>query len=50
MNKFTKLNKTIIKCKKCSRLVKFRKKYHKTKENNSLMKNIGESPLQVLEI
>jgi len=31
MNKFTKLNKTIIKCKKCSRLVKFRKKISKVK-------------------
>jgi len=31
MNKFTKLNKTIIKCNKCSRLVKFRKKISKMK-------------------
>ena len=31
MNKFTKLNKTIIKCNKCSRLVKFRKKISKVK-------------------
>ncbi len=31
MNKFVKLNKKIIKCKKCSRLVKFRKKISKVK-------------------
>ena len=31
MNKFAKLNKTIIKCNKCSRLVKFRKKISKVK-------------------
>tara|TARA_B100000427_G_C15508318_1_gene595029 strand:+ start:1065 stop:1736 length:672 start_codon:yes stop_codon:yes gene_type:complete len=31
MNKFTKLNKTIIRCNKCSRLVRFRKKISKIK-------------------
>ena len=31
MNKFAKLNKTIIKCNKCSRLVKFRKKISRVK-------------------
>ena len=31
MNKFAKLNKTIIRCNKCSRLVKFRKKISKIK-------------------
>ena len=41
--KFEKLKKTIVKCNKCPRLVKFRKKISKKRENNTLMKLIGES-------
>ena len=44
------LNKKIINCNKCSRLIKFRKKIVKKKENNSLTKNIGENQLQGSEI
>ena len=41
------LNKKITNCNKCSRLIEFRKKILKKKENNSLTKNIGENQLQV---
>ena len=43
------LNKSIIKCNKCPRLVKFRKKFLMKKENNISMKNIGENQLLGLE-
>ena len=43
------LNKSIIKCNKCPRLVKFRKKISNEKENNISMKNIGENQLLGLE-
>ena len=47
---FEKLNKKIIACNKCSRLVKFEKKFHQKRENNTFMKHIGENRLQDLEI
>ena len=50
MNELIKLNKKIIKCNKCSRLVNFRKKYQKKKGNNIFMKLTGVSQFQVLEI
>ncbi len=39
--KFEKLKKTIIKCNKCPRLVRFRKKYLQKKESNIWTKSIG---------
>ena len=44
----TVLNNKIIKCRLCTRLIKFRKKIVKNKRNNLLMKNIGASQLQDL--
>jgi hypothetical protein len=48
--KFKSLNKTIIKCKKCPRLVKFIKKISTEKESKILKKLIGENQLQDLVI
>ena len=41
--KLKNLNKTIIKCKKCPRLVKFIKKISQKKESKILMKITGEN-------
>ena len=46
---FQKLNQSIIKCRKCPRLVKFRKKFLLKKENNTKMKLIGANQSLVLE-
>ena len=39
------LNKKIINCNKCSRLISFRKEILKIKENNLLMRIIGGKPI-----
>ena len=44
------LNKSIIHCRKCERLVNFREKIAKEKENNILIKVIGVSPLLAMEM
>ncbi len=41
--KFEKINNSIIKCKKCPRLISYSKKFQKTKESKILMKFIGEN-------
>ena len=43
--KFKKLNKTIIKCKKCPRLVKFVKKISTEKRKQNIGENYGGKPL-----
>ena len=48
--RLNELNKTIINCKKCPRLVKFVKKVSTIKENKILMKFTGANPFQALEI
>ena len=48
--RLNELNKTIINCKKCPRLVKFIKKVSTKKENKILMKFTGENLFQALEI
>ena len=49
--RLNELNKTIVNCKKCPRLVKFIKKIsHTKKENKILMKFIGVNLFQDLEI
>ena len=45
MNKFTKLNKTIIKCKKCSRLVKFRNKISQNKRKKFINEKYWGKPI-----
>ena len=46
--KFKKLNKTIINCNECPRLINFIKKISTEKRNKILMILIGVGPLQVL--
>ena len=48
--KLNNLNKTIVNCKKCPRLVKFVKKISTEKENKILMKFTGVNLFQDLEI
>ena len=43
--KFKKLNKTIIKCKKCPRLVKFVKKISTEKRKQNISENYWGKPL-----
>ncbi len=45
MNKFIKLNKTIVKCSKCSRLVKFRKKISKFKRKQYINEKYWGKPI-----
>jgi hypothetical protein len=49
-NSLNILNHKIIKCTKCDRLVKFRKKITIEKKNNLFMKPIGENQSQVMAI
>ena len=45
MNKFIQLNKKIIKCNKCKRLVKFRKKISKVKRKQYLNETYWGKPI-----
>ncbi len=49
-NSLNILNRKIINCTKCDRLVKFRKKIAKEKENDLFMKPIGQNQSQVTAI
>ena len=48
--RLNELNKTIINCKKCPRLVKFVKKVSTNKRKKILMKFTGANLFQALEI
>ena len=48
--KLKNLNKTIIKCKKCPRLVKFIKKISTEKRKQNINENYWGKPVLVLEI